>query len=122
MHNRRRPDKTTAPRSAPPHGTRGGADSVKNLLQRASSPLKQIGAQVARNQALREWLAGQLPSELVPHLTGVAAHDSELVILADSASWGVRLRYEAVNLRAALERDHPGFARITVRVVPGAKP
>lgn len=78
----------------------------------------RLGEQAAHRQRLREWLQGRLPAELAAQVTGVAAHADELVILASSAAWGVRLRYAAPDLREALGREHPEFARVTVRVAP----
>ena len=120
MPNPRRPHNTTFRGRARTHsGGRGAPDSVKNLLQRTSS-LGRIGVQAARQEGLREWLLEQLPAELGARITGVAAHADELVILAASAAWGVRLRYATVELREVLMRDHPELGRITVRVAPHA--
>jgi hypothetical protein len=122
MPNHRRPYKTTFRGRAEAHtGARRAPDSVKNVLQRATSGPGRIGARAARHQQLREWLVRQLPTELAAQVTGVAAHADELVILAASAAWGVRLRYAVVNLREALERDHPDLSRITVRVAPAER-
>ena len=119
MPNPRRPYKTTFHGRARAHsGARGAPDSVKNLLQRATSALGRIGAQAAHQQQLREWLAGQLPAELAAQVTGVSSHGDELVILANSAVWGVRLRYAALDLRALLGSAYPELTRITVRVAP----
>lgn len=119
MHNPRRPHKTTFRGRARVHsGGRGAPDSVKNLLQRATSGLGRIGAQAARQQGLREWLVARLPAQLGTEVTGVSAHADELVILASSAAWAVRLRYAAADLRDALAREYPDFSRITVRVAP----
>lgn len=97
---------------------RPGADSVKSLLARPSPVLAAVADQAARQRAWRAWLDGRLPEPLRARITGMVERDGELVIFAESAGWGVRLRYAVAELEADLRGAHPAISRVVVRVLP----
>jgi hypothetical protein len=102
------------------HGARNrrGADSVKGLLARPSPVLASITDQAARQASWRRWLDERLPAPLPARITGIVERDGVLVLYAESAGWGVRLRYALAELEAQLRGAHPAISRITVRVLP----
>jgi hypothetical protein len=100
--------------------TRRGADSVKSLLARQAPVLASIADQAARQAGWRGWLSEHLPS-LVMRITGVVERDGELVLFAESAGWGVRLRYAMAELEPELRRSHPAITRVAVRVLPAGR-
>ena len=98
---------------------RGGADSVKSLLARPSPVLASISAQAGRQATWRQWLDERLPPPLRARITGIVERDGGLVVYAESAGWGVRLRYALAELEAELRSAHPRISRLAVRVLPG---
>jgi len=97
-------------------------DSVKSLLGRPSSLLASIAEQSARQRLWRAWLDERIAEPLRARITGVVERDGALVIYAQSAGWGVRLRYVVAELEADLRRAHPEISRVVVRVLPGGEP
>ena len=65
--------------------------SVKDLLARRSG-LAQITAQIPKQQSWGQWLRDKLPPPLDAHVVNVVERDDELIVFADSAAWGTRLR------------------------------
>jgi hypothetical protein len=92
--------------------------SVKDLLARVTPTLTRVSEQSARQNFWGEWLAGRLPAELLPHLSGIVERDDTLVIFAESAAWSARLRYAIKDLEAQLRESRPAIQQITVRVRP----
>jgi hypothetical protein len=104
------------------HGSarkRAGTDSVKSLLARSSPVLTSIADQAARQLGWRKWLDERLPAALLRRVTGVVERDGELVLFAESAGWGARLRYALAELEPELRRTHATVERVAVRVLPG---
>jgi len=107
------------------HGARNrrGADSVKSLLAARPSPvLASIGEQARRQASWRQWFGERLPPPLPARITGIVERDGALVLFAESAGWGVRLRYAVAELEAELRGAHPTISRVAVRVLPGRSP
>jgi len=96
-------------------------DSVKELLQRSTPVLAGLQREALRQRDWAQWVCRALPAELADHVTGATEASGELVIFAESAVWGVRLRYAVPQLLAALAAGSPGAQAIVgvrVRVVP----
>jgi hypothetical protein len=93
-------------------------DSVKNLLARSTPVLASIGGQAARQRLWRAWLAEHVQEPLRAHVSGIVEREGTLVLYAESAGWGVRLRYAMAELEVELRREHPQVTRIAVRVLP----
>ncbi len=103
--------------------SRNSLDSVKDLLQRATPVLAGLQREALRQRDWLQWVRRELPPDLADHVTGVAETAGELVIFAESAGWGVRLRYAAPQLLEAMSAARMKISGVRVRVVPrGAAP
>jgi hypothetical protein len=98
--------------------SRNSLDSVKDLLQRSTPVLAGLQREALRQRDWLQWVQRELPHELAAHVTGAAEQSGELVIFAESAGWGVRLRYAAPQLLAAMEAAQMNISGVRVRVVP----
>jgi len=70
-------------------------DSVKDLLQRSTPVLAGLQREALRQRDWLQWVQRELPQDLATHVTGVTEQAGEIVLFAESAVWGVRLRYAA---------------------------
>jgi hypothetical protein len=98
--------------------SRNRLDSVKDLLQRSTPVLAGLQREALRQRDWLQWVRRELPEELAPHVTGVTEQGGELVIFAESAVWGVRLRYAAPQLLAVIGAEHGTITGVKIRVVP----
>ncbi len=99
-------------------------DSVKELLQRSTPVLAGLQREALRQRDWLQWVQRELPGELAGHVTGVTEQAGALVIFAESAVWGVRLRYAVPQLLEAVTHQRGEILAIRIRVVPrgAAKP
>ncbi|HEV2702705.1 MAG TPA: DciA family protein [Steroidobacteraceae bacterium] len=102
--------------------SRNSLDSVKDLLQRATPVLAGLQREALRQRDWLQWVRRELPEDLAGHVTGVAEQAGELVIFAESAVWGVRLRYAAPQLLEAMDAARMKIGGVRVRVVPRTAP
>ena len=93
-------------------------DSVKELLQRSTPVLAGLQREALRQRDWLQWVKRELPEELALHVTGAMEQSGELVIFAESAAWGVRLRYAAPQLLEVLGGQPANIVGVKVRVVP----
>lgn len=93
-------------------------DSVKDLLLRSTPVLAGLQREALRQGDWLQWVQRELPEELAVHVTGVSEQAGELVIFAESAVWGVRLRYAAPQLLGVIGRQQARISGVRVRVVP----
>ncbi len=93
-------------------------DSVKDLLQRSPPVLAGLQREALRQRDWLQWVKRELPADLAVHVTGATEQSGELVIFAESAAWGVRLRYAAPQLLQAAGRQPANIVGVKVRVVP----
>ncbi len=93
-------------------------DSVKDLLLRSTPVLAGLQRAALRQGDWLQWVQRELPEELAGHVTGASEQAGELVIFAESAVWGVRLRYAAPQLLSVIGRQQPSITGVRVRVVP----
>ena len=98
--------------------SRNSMDSVKDLLLRSTPVLAGLQREALRQHDWLQWVQRELPEELAGHVTGVTEQAGELVIFAESAVWGVRLRYATPPLLNAIGGQEPRIARVQVRVAP----
>jgi hypothetical protein len=98
--------------------TRNPMDSVKELLQRSTPVLAGLQREALRQRDWLQWVKRELPEELAVHVTGVTEQSGELVIFAESAAWGVRLRYAAPQLLDVLGSQSANIVGVRIRVVP----
>ena len=101
----------TRPAAPRPH-------SVKALLERRNPVFTESSAQQVRQDAWRACLEKILPDSMAAHVSGILERRGELIVYADSAAWGTRLRYAIAECEAALRAGRPEIAAITVRVMP----
>lgn len=80
--------------------------------------LASIADQASRQLVWRRWLGERLTEELLSRITGIVEGRSELVLFAESASWGARLRYALAELHTELAAAQPPIERVRVRVLP----
>jgi hypothetical protein len=104
--------------------SRNTLDSVKDLLQRSTPVLAGLQREALRQRDWLQWVQRELPEDLASHVTGVTEQAGELIVLVESAAWGVRLRYAAPQLLAAVSGQAVNIVGVRVRIVPrgAAKP
>ena len=129
MQKKPYPDKANSGRGSRISHTRGtqsrnSLDSVKDLLQRSTPVLAGLQREALRQRDWLQWVQRELPEELATHVTGVTEQGGELVIFAESAVWGVRLRYAAPQLLDAMTKQQANVVGVRIRVAPrgAAKP
>ncbi|HEY1899165.1 MAG TPA: DciA family protein [Steroidobacteraceae bacterium] len=97
-------------------------DSVKELLLRSTPVLAGLQREAVRQRDWLQWVKRELPEELAGRVTGVTEQSGELVIFAESAVWGVRIRYAAPQLLEALDLSRNAaqgnIVGVRVRVAP----
>jgi hypothetical protein len=93
-------------------------DSVKDLLQRSTPVLAGLQREALRQRDWLQWVQRELPAELAAHVTGVTEQAGALVIFAESAAWGVRLRYAAPQLLTAVSAQQANILAVRIRVLP----
>jgi hypothetical protein len=98
--------------------SRNRLDSVKDLLQRSTPVLAGLQREALRQRDWLQWVRRELPEELATHVTGVTEQGGALVIFAESAVWGVRLRYAVPQLLAVISAQQADIAGVRIRVVP----
>jgi hypothetical protein len=67
-------------------------------------------------QSWADWLRATLAAELAGHLVTAVPKNAELLVFADSAAWGVRLRYALQALLPQITARDAALSRITVRI------
>lgn len=98
--------------------SRNSMDSVKELLQRSTPVLAGLQREALRQRDWLQWVKRELPAELAVHVTAVTEQSGELVIFAESAAWGVRLRYVAPQLLSGVSSQPANIVGVKVRVAP----
>jgi hypothetical protein len=89
--------------------------SINELLSNQPG-LRRISASLPLQQSWADWLRDGLAAELAEHLVNALPKNDELVVFADSAAWGTRLRYALAALKADITGRDAALARITVRI------
>jgi hypothetical protein len=91
--------------------------SINELLEQ-NSLAARITQQLSAQKSWTEWLREVVPAELATHIVYAVPKESELVVFADTSAWGVRLRYAAAGLAAAIRLRDPSITRTQVRIQP----
>src|ERR1700694_169322 len=124
MHKKSASDKKTGARNRRQTAPRGlAAASQKNRNPRSindllanQAGLRRITAAIPVQQSWAEWLRAAVAAELAGHIVSALPKNAQLVVFADSAAWGTRLRYAlAVMLPDIAARD-PTLSGISVRI------
>ena len=67
-------------------------------------------------QSWADWLRGAVPCELAGHIVSAVPKSAELVVFADTAAWGTRLRYALAAMLPDIAARDAALSRITVRI------
>jgi hypothetical protein len=89
--------------------------SVNDLLI-GSLSLRRIAATIPAQQSWTDWLRGVVASELASHIVNVVPNAGQLVVFADSAAWGTRLRYALAGMQADIAGRDASISSASVRV------
>jgi hypothetical protein len=120
MHKKRPPDKQIGAQKRPPglrsrHNPRRSPQSITDLMA-ARPTFKGLSGAMALQQSWAEWLGLNVPAELSMHIVSVVPKGDELVVFADSAAWGVRLRYALAAIDVEIKARDPAVRHIRLRV------
>ncbi len=128
MHKKPRHDKKSGARNADDGVTQSNKTLKINDLLSKRPVLARLTAAIPAQQAWVEWLRAELPAELAEHVVNVvprraatAGDATELVIFADSAAWGTRLRYALSALDGRIRSRDAAVAGWLVRIAPGTR-
>jgi hypothetical protein len=128
MHKKPPRDKKSGARNARAVATRSNKILQINDLLSKRPLLARLAAAIPAQQSWLEWLRAAVPAELAVHIVNVvprngtgAANLRELVIFADSAAWGMRLRYALAAIEADIRTRDAAVARWLVRIAPGGR-
>ena len=87
----------------------GGAPSLARLVQAAK-----------RAETLTDCIRRSVPEEVAAHLVSVGIRGRTLVLVADSAAWGTRLRYLSCEILTFVpDGQEPAPTMVVVKVRPG---
>jgi hypothetical protein len=89
--------------------------SVNDLLI-SRGGLRWIAAAIPLQQSWAEWVRGRVGAELAGHIVNAVPNNGQLVVFADSAVWGTRLRYALSALQADIAGRDSTISRASVRV------
>ena len=110
-----RSDKTTVDLSEILSGQGSTFDS--NLAE--NSNLRSLLQHAALLTQLQQLLAGSLDPALAAHFQVANLRQNRVVLLASSPAWATRLRMQAADVLAILQRSgHPELIEVEVRVAP----
>jgi Dna[CI] antecedent, DciA len=124
MHKKSAPDKKTGARNR----RRTGSKCVTGNLRQSNNPrsindllssrsgLRRITAALPVQQSWADWLRATVASELAGHIVSAVPKNAELVVFADSAGWGTRLRYALIAMLPQIAARDAALSRITVRI------
>ena len=124
MHKKSLPDKKTGARirrrTSPtgPAGTasrHGNIKSINELLSHRSG-LRRIVDSIPAQLSWAEWLRAALPAPLAGHIVNAVPKNGQLVVFADSAAWGTRLRYALAAMQTDIAGRDATILRASVRV------
>ena len=124
MHKKSLADKKTGarirrqtPRTGPRSGLHNAATprSINELLTNRSA-LQRISTRIPLQQAWADWLRAAVGSQLAGHIVNALPKSAELVVFADSAAWGTRLRYALAAMQPAITARDATIVRTTIRV------
>jgi Dna[CI] antecedent, DciA len=78
--------------------------------------LQRISTRIPLQQAWADWLRAAVGSPLAGHIVNALPKSAELVVFADSAAWGTRLRYALAGMQPAITARDATIVRTTIRV------
>lgn len=96
------------------------AKSVADILNKPAGKLQRLLKQSNSLTSINESVQKLLPEELKGHCTVSEYNQTSLIITAESAVWGTRLRYITSDLLADLRQaGHYSLANIQIKIKPG---
>jgi hypothetical protein len=78
--------------------------------------LRRIAAAIPVQQSWADWLRGMVADELAGHIVNAVPNNGQLVVFADSAAWGTRLRYALAGMQADIAGRDASLTHACVRV------
>jgi hypothetical protein len=93
-----------------------GKPKLINELLTNHSGLLRITAKLPVQQSWADWLRGAVAAELAGHIVSAVPKSAELVVFADSAAWGSRLRYALAAMQSDIAARDSAISHTTVRV------
>jgi hypothetical protein len=78
--------------------------------------LRRITASIPVQQSWADWLRGAVADELAEHIVSAVPKNGELVVFADTAAWGTRLRYALAAMQLDIARRDAAISHSSVRV------
>ena len=124
MHKKSPPDKKTgarnrrqgsyAGRRTPPPCNINPKSINELLISRAG--LAKLTASIPMQQSWVDWLRGMVAIELAGHIVNAVPKNGQLVVFADSAAWGTRLRYALAAMQTDIAGRDATISRHSVRV------
>jgi hypothetical protein len=124
MHKKSPPDKKTGARNRRQGSYAGrrtplpcniNPKSINELLI-SRAGLRRITASIPVQQSWADWLRGRVALELAGHIVNAVPKNGQLVVFADSAAWGTRLRYALAGLQSDIAGRDATLSRASVRV------
>ncbi|RDX36265.1 DUF721 domain-containing protein [Kangiella sp. HD9-110m-PIT-SAG07] len=95
------------------------AKSVADIINKPESLLKGLLKQANSLKSINKSVRELLPDELKDHCEVSEFNQTSLIITAESAVWGTRLRYISSELLANLRQaGHYSLANIQIKVKP----
>ena len=89
--------------------------SVNDLLI-SRGGLRRIAAAIPLQKSWAEWVRGRVGTELAAHIVNAVPNNGQLVVFADSAAWGTRLRYALAAMQADVTNRDATISSASVRV------
>jgi hypothetical protein len=89
--------------------------SVNDLLI-SRGGLRRIAAAIPLQQSWAEWVRGRVGTELAAHIVNAVPNNGQLVVFADSAAWGTRLRYALAAMQPDITGRDASISSASVRV------
>ncbi|MFI4869765.1 MAG: DciA family protein [Steroidobacterales bacterium] len=86
------------------------------------SGLRRITANIPVQQSWADWLRAAVAAELADHIVSAVPKNAELVVFADTAAWGTRLRYALAALQSDIAARDSAISHTRVRVQMRASP
>ncbi len=92
---------------------------LKSLLEDGSSPLNRLVSRASAMQSLCDVVTDSVDADHASHITDVnVSEENVLVVVADSAAWAARLRFQTDALLSAARAHGIQAAQCKVRVRP----
>jgi hypothetical protein len=124
MHKKSLPDKKTGARNRRKSGSVAGSVAQQqianpkliNELLTNRSGLVRITARLPVQQSWADWLRAAVAAELAGHIVSAVPRRAELVVFADSAAWGSRLRFALAGMQSDISARDSAISHTSVRV------